>query len=152
MTATQEQYQIISHDTKHVPDGYHPGHGANAFYWAVRIGARGDVQLGTLRGPGYGTPKEDFAFGAEFMDWASPEEALDWLDEYGDDDESTAFFREVVLRHHFEDIVDRYGNIAEISRRGGIHRTTIEKKLRGDRPVRTWDVWAVRGALQEKLG
>lgn len=36
-----------------------------------------------------------------------------------------------------------HGAIAELARRGGISRRTIERKRDGDVPVSAWDCWAL---------
>ena len=48
----------------------------------------------------------------------------------------------------FRALVAKCGSIADLSRRSGLSRRAIEYKRDGDRPVRMWDVWAMREAVR----
>ncbi|MEM6336215.1 MAG: hypothetical protein AAF752_06590 [Bacteroidota bacterium] len=52
------------------------------------------------------------------------------------------------MNEHFAALTKRYGNLAELARRGGISRRALDYKRKDPAKVRQWDVWAAERALQ----
>lgn len=56
----------------------------------------------------------------------------------------------MTTRERFAALIEEHGNIAELARRYGVSRRSLEYKRDGERPVREWDVLAMERALEIK--